>query len=319
MTNQQGAEETQMKDQHGSEVKKAVRERYARAATESSGCCGPSCCGDSAQTKGSPAPGGDLETGSTPSGPTAIEDASASGAGEAGAVSRSVGYSDDELARIPKEANLGLGCGNPTAIASLEEGQTVLDLGSGAGIDCFLAARRVGPSGRVIGVDMTPEMLEKARRNAAEGGYDNVEFRLGEIEALPVADDTVDVIISNCVLNLSTEKGRVLREAFRVLKPGGRMVVSDLVSDVPVPKELTGDMDAVAGCLPTFREAYLEEYRQAGFGDVRIVEETPYPSAHLLTEDGVRRHLEENPEQAPALERFATSIAGAHFEARKPD
>ena len=169
-----------------SEVKNAVRDRYSRAASENTGCCETACCG----------------------GDTADE------------VSRSIGYSESELADLPADANLGLGCGNPTAIASLLEGQTVLDLGSGAGIDCFLAAKQVGPTGAVIGIDMTPEMLEKARANAARGGYENVEFRLGEIEALPVADASVDVIISNCVLNLSTAKDKVLAEAYRVLRPG---------------------------------------------------------------------------------------------------
>jgi len=203
------------------QVKKVVRERYARAATTGSSCCEPSCCSD--------------ESASTVS-----------------EVSQAIGYSASDLAAIPEEANLGLGCGNPTAIASLEPGQTVLDLGSGAGIDCFLAAGQVGPEGKVLGVDMTPEMLEKARTAAEKGGYDNVEFRLGEIEALPVADSSVDVIISNCVLNLSADKGRVLKEAYRVLRPGGRMVVSDLVSEVAVPGILQGNLDAVAGCLPPF-------------------------------------------------------------------
>ena len=269
------------------DVKKVVRERYARAATTGSSCCEPSCCGDESAA-------------------TATD------------VSRAIGYSDQDLADIPEDANLGLGCGNPTAIASLQPGQTVLDLGSGAGIDCFLAARQVGPEGKVLGVDMTPEMLEKARGNAQKGGYENVEFRLGEIEALPVADASVDVIISNCVLNLSADKGRVLREAFRVLRPGGRMVVSDLVSELPVPDILEGDLDAVAGCLPTFRDAYLSEYREAGFENVRIVDENPYPASYLMDDDGVRDYLVHHPDHRAELETFARSIAGAHFEAHKP-
>ena len=282
---------------HGTseDVRRAVRDRYARAATESTGCCGPSCC--------TPEPA----------------DGSAGAAGvTAESISLAIGYSDDELAGLPEDANLGLGCGNPTALAELREGDTVLDLGSGAGIDCFLAARRVGPSGRVIGVDMTAEMVERARRNAAEGGYANVEFRLGEIEALPVADASVAVIISNCVLNLSTEKGRVLREAFRVLKPGGRLVVSDMVSDEPVPAVLEGSLDAVAGCLPTHREAYLAEFRDAGFHDVRITSETPYPMSYVLDDPGVRAQISERPETEPALRGFASSISGAHFEATRP-
>jgi ubiquinone/menaquinone biosynthesis C-methylase UbiE len=266
--------------------KQAVRKRYARAAAEESGCCDTSCCGD---TKGT-----------------------------AANISEAIGYSAEELSAIPEGANLGLGCGNPTALASLEEGQTVLDLGSGAGIDCFLAAKAVGPTGHVIGVDMTHEMLERARQNAKDGGYDNVEFRLGEIEALPVADGTVDVIISNCVVNLSTDKDRVLAEAYRVLKPGGRMVISDMVSDVPVPEELRGDLDAVAGCLPTLRETYLERFRAAGFSDVRVTEETPYPTSFILEDEGVAAAVANTSLRDPdALKRFAESISGAHFEAHK--
>jgi 2-polyprenyl-3-methyl-5-hydroxy-6-metoxy-1,4-benzoquinol methylase len=149
-----------------------------------------------------------------------------------------IGYSADQAAAIPEGANLGLGCGNPLAYADARPGETVLDLGSGAGIDCFLAAREVGPAGRVIGVDMTPAMIEKARANAAKGSYSNVEFRLGEIEHLPVADASVDVVISNCVINLSPDKPQVFRDAFRALKPGGRIVVSDLVLTQPLPPEM---------------------------------------------------------------------------------
>jgi len=281
-----------MKTTHDAgEVRQAVRERYAKVATEETGCCGPSCCGgsDSART----------DTASK-------ED-----------VSRGIGYSDEELGSLPDEANLGLGCGNPTAIAGLGAGETVLDLGSGAGIDCFLASQRVGPTGRVIGVDMTPEMVERARASARSGGYGNVDFRLGEIEALPVSDASVDVIISNCVLNLSAAKGRALAEAYRVLKPGGRIVVSDMVSEVPVPAVLEGDLDAVAACLPTYRERYLEEFRAAGFADVRITEEKPYPASYILSDAGVQEFLAAHPEERAGLERFAGSIAGAHFEATK--
>lgn len=275
-----------MNDHTEHDLKNAVRGRYARAATQETGCCAPSCCG---------------ETGSH-----AARD-----------VSKTLGYSEDDLAEIPTDANLGLGCGNPTAIASLGEGETVLDLGSGAGIDCFLAAKQVGASGRVIGVDMTPEMIERARRNAHSGGYGNVEFRLGEIEALPVADESVDVVISNCVLNLSSDKARVLAEAYRVLKPGGRLVVSDMVSERPVPAVLEGDVDAVAACLPTFRARYLQQFRDAGFEDVRIAEEKPYPASYILEDAGVREFLAAHPQEAADLEAFAASIAGAHFEASK--
>ena len=265
------------------EVRKAVRDRYANAATESESCCGPSCCGG--------------ETATT--------------------TSQGIGYSEEELANLPEDANLGLGCGNPTAIASLAEGQTVLDLGSGAGIDCFLAAQQVGATGHVIGVDMTPEMIEKARANAAAGGYDNVDFRLGEIENLPVADDSVDVIISNCVLNLSPEKDKVLAEAYRVLKPGGRLVVSDMVSEREVPAVLKGNLDAVAACLPTFREGYLGEFRSAGFQQARITEEKPYPASYILADAGVQAFLAANEDARAELEAFAGSISGAIFEATK--
>lgn len=267
-------------------VKKAVRDRYARAATEQNGCCQPSCCGGDSATKATD-------------------------------ISQAIGYTEEQLSKLPEDANLGLGCGNPTAIASLEPGQTVLDLGSGAGIDCFLAAQQVGPTGTVIGVDMTPEMLEKARANAEQGGYDNVEFRMGEIEALPVADGSVDVIISNCVLNLSTDKPRVLAEAFRVLKPGGRMVISDMVSETPVPAVLEGNLDAVAACLPTFRDTYLQQFRDAGFAGVQISDERPYPMSFILEDPGVQAFVAEHPDELESIKEFAGSIAGAHFEVTK--
>jgi arsenite methyltransferase len=263
------------------QVRQAVRDRYARVVGESAPCCEPSCCGGT-------------ETGA--------------------ATSQAVGYTAAELAGLPADADLGLGCGNPTALASLLEGQTVLDLGSGGGIDCFLAAEKVGPTGRVIGVDMTPEMISRARANAEKGGYSNVEFRLGEIEALPVADATVDVIISNCVLNLSPEKGRVLAEAHRVLKPGGRLVISDMVSDREVPAPLQDNLDAVAACLPVPRGRYLDELRRAGFTDARISSERPYPAAYILADAGVRAFLEDHPEERGELEAFAGSISGATLE-----
>ena len=181
--------------------------------------------------------------------------------------SDALGYAAEDSAFAPEAANLGLGCGNPFAIASLERGQTVLDLGSGAGFDCFLAARAVGPTGKVIGVDMTPEMLTKARENAKRNGFDNVEFRLGEIEALPVADESVDVIISNCVINLSPQKERVFREAFRILRTGGRLAVADIVATAPLPEEVKGDWAAYTGCMAGASEIdELEKMlRNAGF------------------------------------------------------
>ncbi len=225
-------------------LKTLVRERYGSIATiDTSSCCAPasSCC----------APG------------------TASGAaGKA----QLMGYSAEELAAVPEGANLGLGCGNPQAIAALQPGETVIDLGSGAGFDCFLAARQVGPGGHVIGVDMTHEMLAKARANAAAIGAANVEFRLGELEHLPVADNTADVILSNCVINLVPDKAQVFREAFRVLKPGGRLAVSDVVNIAPLSAALQADADMLCGCIagaaPADRvEAWLAD---AGFEAARV-------------------------------------------------
>jgi SAM-dependent methyltransferase len=183
-----------------------------------------------------------------------------------------LGYSTEDAAAAPEAANLGLGCGNPLAIASLKAGQIVLDLGSGAGFDCFLAARAVGKSGKVIGVDMTHEMLSKARENAEKNGFTNVEFRLGEIEALPVADKSVDVIISNCVINLSPEKQRVFNEAFRVLKPGGRLAVADMVATAALPDDIKADWTAYTGCMAGASQvADLERMlKTSGFKDVKI-------------------------------------------------
>ena len=194
-------------------------------------------------------------------------------------ISRAVGYNEDELASVPEGANLGLGCGNPTALAGLHEGETVLDLGSGAGFDCFLAANIVGVDGMVIGVDMTPEMVDKARSNARKGGYENVDFRLGELEHLPVADRSVDVLISNCVINLTPDKAAVFNEAFRVLKPGGRFAVSDIVLLKELPDAVKQSAAAYVGCLSgaIMKDAYIETIRAAGFEGVRIVEETAFP------------------------------------------
>jgi SAM-dependent methyltransferase len=201
------------------EMRQAVRERYGRVAeSDGAGCgCGPSCC-----------------------------DAPAA---NADSLSQGMGYSAAEVLAVPRGANLGLGCGNPQSIAALKPGETVLDLGSGAGLDAFLAARQVGELGRVIGVDMTPAMVSKARANAEAGGYVNVEFRLGEIEALPVADDSVDVVISNCVINLSPDKPRVFAEIARVLKPGGRLAVADVVAFAELPPKIRQDLAMYTGCM----------------------------------------------------------------------
>ncbi len=190
----------------------------------------------------------------------------------AGAQARTLGYSEADLAGIPDGANLGLGCGNPVALASLQPGQTVLDLGAGAGFDAFIAARIVGPAGRVIGVDMTPEMVAKARANARKAGYAHVEFRLGEIEALPVADASVDVIISNCVINLCPDKVPVYREAFRALRPGGRLAVSDVVAREELPDDVKHDLALHSGCLAgaTPHAELVRILEEAGFTDIVI-------------------------------------------------
>jgi SAM-dependent methyltransferase len=258
-----------------SEVKEMVRARYGGiAAGTVSDCCAPaasSCCGV-----------------------LTVE-------GKA----REMGYSAGELAAVPEGANLGLGCGNPQAIAAMRPGEVVVDLGSGAGFDCFLAARKVGTSGRVIGVDMTYEMLKKARDNAAGVGASNVEFRLGEIEHLPIADNTADVILSNCVINLVPNKAQVFREAFRVLKPGGRLAISDVVNTKPLTADLAADHALVCGCVAGAApvrdvETWLQE---AGFEDVQV---TVRPeSRDLIASWAPGRGIEEY-------------VASAIIEARKP-
>jgi arsenite methyltransferase len=224
-------------------VRQQVRERYGVIARlEQRGCgCGPSC-GDSTEAK------------------ISSTDAEA------------LGYSCSDVASVPEGSEMGLGCGNPTAIASIRPGETVLDLGSGGGFDCFLAAKQTGSTGKVIGVDMTPDMLSKARANAAKGAYDNVEFRLGEIENLPVADKTADLVISNCVINLSPNKGRVYTEIFRALKQGGRIAVSDIVALAPIPEDLKRDFMAYTGCVAGAASVFELEsmLTSAGFTDIRL-------------------------------------------------
>ena len=274
------------------DVKTTVRKHYASIVRDGGSCCGPSlraggCCG-----------------------PDPLE----------GELSRMMGYSEEELGAAPVGSNLGLGCGNPLAFAALKPGDVVVDLGSGAGFDCFLAARQVGDSGRVIGVDMTPEMLDRARANAAADGYANVEFRMGEIENLPVADGTADMVISNCVINLSTDKPRVFREALRVLKPGGRLMVSDLVLERPLPGSVRRSVEAYAGCIAgaMLKDDYLAAIRQAGFTEVEVQAESGFEVGSsnpdeselaLLNEDGV------TPEEARAA---AAAVVSIKVTARRP-
>jgi SAM-dependent methyltransferase len=231
-----------------------------------------------------------------------------------------VGYSNEELAAIPDGANLGLGCGNPVALASLRPGETVLDLGSGAGIDCFLAARKVGAEGKVIGVDMTPEMLEKARKNAASAGVANVEFRLGEIEHLPVADNSVDAIISNCVINLSPDKPQVFCEAFRALKPGGRLIVSDIVLDSPLPKALLDSVAAYVSCISgaSLKTDYLAMMSAAGFSDVAVVSEDRFPVEATASDPTLQALVRESGMSGDELRLAAAGVLSIKVSALKP-
>jgi SAM-dependent methyltransferase len=224
-------------------VKNYVKERYGEIARTNQGCCSSPCCEHS------------------------VKD-----------ISKTVGYSQKDLEAIPLESSLGLGCGNPVALASLREGEIVLDLGSGAGIDVFLASKKVGMTGKVIGVDMTEDMVKKAENIAKERDYANVEFRLGEIEALPIEDESIDVVISNCVINLCTDKMKAFKEIFRVLKQDGRLMISDLVTRGELPQEVKNSFEAWADCISGAleKDAYLDLIRNSGFSKVKIVSESPY-------------------------------------------
>lgn len=272
------------------EIRMAVRAGYgAVARAEASSCCGPTCCGGQADT--------------------------------ADALAAAVGYSREELDGLPGGANMGLSCGNPTALAALREGETVVDLGSGGGFDVFIAGRRVGATGRAIGVDMTPEMLAKARRNqaayTARTGFDNVEFRLGEIEHLPLADECADVVISNCVINLSPDKPQVWREIARVLRPGGRVAVSDIVLKKPLPDEVREDVHALVGCVAG--ALLLDELRDivtaCGLVDASFVEKPEYVRAMEASKDHIAQRVQE---LVPAGERIGDYIASMDIAARKP-
>jgi ubiquinone/menaquinone biosynthesis C-methylase UbiE len=225
-----------------------------------------------------------------------------------------IGYSSEDLAVAPEGANLGLGCGNPTALAELAPGEIVIDLGSGAGFDAFLCARRVGPAGRVIGIDMTPEMLEKARRNAEKIGATNVEFRQGYIEDVPVAEKTADVVISNCVVNLSPDKPRVLREAFRVLKPGGRLRISDIATRRPLPPEVRDDVRALCACLAGCFT--LDEYRthleKAGFTAIELAVSKNRTADDLLgSDDPLVREVKKAPHLLAQADNFVSVLVSA--------
>lgn len=264
------------------EIKSVVREGYAKIAKEGKVFSVPltSCCG---------------------------------GASLAEEISKRIGYTEHDLAAAPEGANLGLGCVNPVARASLQEGDVVLDLGSGAGFDCFLAAQHVGASGRVIGVDMTPEMIAKARENAQKSNYNNVEFRLGEIEHLPVADNSVDITISNCVINLVPDKRSAFAEIFRVLKPGGRLMISDIVLLQELPDVVKNSAAAYVGCISgaLMKDDYLKTIRKVGFEDVQIVEETVFPiecMANDPTAQAIVKDAALPPERIKELEHSVVSI-----------
>ncbi len=269
-------------------IRKAVRDAYGKVAQRSSSCCGParsSCCGP----------------------------VQSDCCGSAGQTSECV---DADLKNVPEGANLGLGCGNPVALASLKPGETVLDLGSGAGFDCFLAAQRVGEKGMIIGVDMTPEMIDKARANAAKGGYQNVEFRLGEIEHLPVADGSVDVIMSNCVINLAPDKRAVLKEAYRVLKPGGRVAISDLALRKELPEKLRSSIEAYVGCIggAILIDEYKEAVRNAGFKDVKLTINNASYCEESTTAAQAEEHLKLSPDEYGVLTNTVVSV---YIEANK--
>lgn len=270
-------------------IKESVKVRYGKIAKQGTSCCGPasSCCGSA-----------DL----------------------AQDISRKIGYSDEELEVVPEGSNLGLGCGNPVALTSLREGETVLDLGSGAGFDCFLAANKVGEKGRVIGVDMTPEMVEKAKKNAEKNNYKNVEFRLGDIETLPVDDDSIDVVMSNCVINLSPDKGKVFKEAFRVLKPGGRLTISDIVLLKELPTFIRESIDAYVGCVSgaLIKHEYLKKIEAAGFRDIRVIEEASFPVELIANDPTAKDIMDSLGIGLDEARRLAGSVVSIKVSAIKP-
>jgi len=273
-------------------VRKIVRQGYAKVATKQTSCCDATPTSCSCSTT-----------------PTNEE------------LSRRIGYSEQEMNSVPEGANLGLGCGNPTALASLKKGETVLDLGSGAGFDCFLAANKVGKNGKVIGVDMTPEMLDKARENARKGKYENVEFRLGEIENLPVPDATVDIVISNCVINLSPNKKRVFEEAFRVLKPNGRLMVSDIVLLKELPEIIRENVQAYIGCVAgaEMKNKYLRMIQDAGFQQVKVIKENLFPSDYSINDPTAQQIVKASKMPAEKIREIASTVASVKVSALKPN
>jgi SAM-dependent methyltransferase len=235
-------------------------------------------------------------------------------------ISRMMGYTEEELHAAPPESNLGLGCGNPVALASISEGDYVLDLGSGAGFDCFLASRKVGPRGKVIGVDMTSEMVDRARANSRKGGYTNIDFRQGELENMPVADNYIDLVISNCVINLVPDKRRVFKEAYRVLKPGGKLMVSDIVLVKELPEFVKNSTEAYIGCLAgaIMKDDYLMAMRSVGFQEIEVAAESRFP-IECLVNDSHGQPIIEMPEVSPdQMREVSDSILSIKVSAVKP-
>ncbi len=236
-------------------------------------------------------------------------------------ICKRIGYSEEDISAAPPESNLGLGCGNPVALAAIKEGERVLDMGSGAGFDCFLASSLVGPSGQVIGVDITSEMVDKARANAKKGGYENIDFRQGDLENMPVADSYVDVVISNCVINLVPNKRLVFKEAFRVLKPGGRLAISDVVLTRELPNFVKNSTKAYIGCLAgaIMKQEYLEIIANVGFSDISVAAESSFPVQSLLCESGGSAAIE-MPQFSPEQQKeIAESVLSIKVNARKPE
>jgi ubiquinone/menaquinone biosynthesis C-methylase UbiE len=270
------------------DIKDKIKEGYGRVAAGTSPCCGASasCCGTGASHR---------------------------------SIAERIGYTPAEMDLVPEGANLGLGCGNPVALAGLQPGQTVLDLGSGAGFDCFLAARAVGESGRVIGVDMTPQMVQKAQENARRAGYSQVEFRLGDIESLPVSDSSVDVILSNCVINLSPDKRRVFSEAYRVLKPGGRAALSDVVLLRPLPAAVADSITAYLGCVAgaSLKHDYLEMIGASGFAEVQVVGEAAFHWAEDASDPIVHALIAEAGLDGDEVNELARSVVSIKVLATK--
>lgn len=234
-------------------------------------------------------------------------------------IGKKIGYSEEELNNVPEDANLGIGCGNPTALASIKKGETILDLGSGAGFDCFLAAQQTGETGKVIGVDITPEMVAQAKKNAQKGGYKNVEFKIGEIEYLPIDSSSIDLIISNCVINLSNQKEQVFKEAFRVAKPNGRMMISDIILLKELHDYVKNSVEGHIACLAgaVRKEDYLDAIQKAGFTDIRIDKEAPFPIELMLNDPIAEKIVRENNLTENEIKGIASSIASVSISAKK--